>query len=408
MPASLETIKFTSAVCDAPDARVAMDRVCAQLASGINGTVDLAVVFVTFHHRHVLTHIHQRLAETIKPRITLGITTQGVIGVRREIENSPGISVLAARLPGAVLHPFAVRRDEWAGLLGSPDQLRQGLSPQSRIGMRGFEPKAMLLLPDPFTTPVLKLIEVAEQAWPGLPVVGGMASGATQPGANRMLLDGQVHPDGAVGLMIGGAIRVETTVSQGCRPIGRPYVITRAEKREAMVLLELGGKHALEALRETIEGLGEQERAVVQANGLLLGRVINEYKERFGRGDFVIRQLVGVDQEHGALQVADPQMRVGQTVQFHTRDKKTAMEDFGMLLEVHKLDSPPAGAMLFTCNGRGMQLFDQPNADANLVADALADAPLAGFFAAGELGPVGQQNFVHGHTASLVVFRQED
>jgi len=169
-----------------------------------------------------------------------------------------------------------------------------------------------------------------------------------------------------------------------------------------------GGRNALAVIQEMLREVPERDTQMVQSNGLLVGRVINEYKGHFGRGDFLIRGVVGVDQEAGYIAIGDPQIRVGQTIQFHVRDQRTAEEDFQLLLEAQKLHGDAGGALLFSCNGRGTRLFDHPDADATMIHHALGDLPLAGFFAAGEIGPVGKENFVHGHTASLVVFRADE
>jgi small ligand-binding sensory domain FIST len=259
-----------------------------------------------------------------------------------------------------------------------------------------------MLLADPFSTPMVQTLPAIAAAFPGVPLFGGMASGSRAPGGNRLLLDGKISRDGAIGVAFGGGLRIDCTVSQGCRPIGKPMVITKSKRH---VVQELAGRRALDVLQEMAGGLSEEDRALVETKGLLVGRVINEYKPRFGRGDFLIRSLVDADQDAGYIVIGDPQTRVGQTIQFHVRDRRTAEEDFQLLLEAQKLHAGPAGALLFSCNGRGSRLFERPDADASMIHDALGDLPLAGFFAAGEIGPIGNENFVHGHTASLAVFR---
>ena len=176
--------------------------------------------------------------------------------------------------------------------------------------------------------------------------------------------------------------------------------MTRANQN---VIQELGGKPPLAQLQELFPSLTPAEKMLIQ-RGLHVGRVINEYQERFGRGDFLIRNVIGADPDSGAMAIGD-YVRTGQTVQFHVRDAASADEDLSLLLSQQQSGaSPPAGGLLFTCNGRGTRLFDQPHHDAALVRRFWNNLPLAGFFAQGELGPVGGKNFVHGFTASLVLF----
>jgi small ligand-binding sensory domain FIST len=227
-----------------------------------------------------------------------------------------------------------------------------------------------------------------------------MASSGRRPGQNVLLRNDQTFSEGFVGLSLGGPVAVETIVSQGCRPIGKPLVITRSREN---VIEQLGGKPAMEALRDVVQSMPEPERDLLQ-NGLFMGRAISEYREQFGRGDFLVRNVIGADEESGSIALAD-YVKTGQTVQFHLRDAQTADEDLAMMLEAHKGSTAPAGGLLFSCNGRGTNMFDQPCHDIRAARKSLPETPIAGFFAAGELGPVGGKNFVHGHTASLLLLR---
>jgi small ligand-binding sensory domain FIST len=299
-------------------------------------------------------------------------------------------------LPGARLHPFHIGADDWQPMLQDADLLaeRIALTPQTQ---------ALIGFGDPFTTPLSQFLAMLDQRCPGVPLIGGMASAARQPGENLLIRNDQVLTDGLVGVSLAGPVSVETVLSQGARPIGRTLVITRARDN---VIEQLGGKPALQALRELVDLLPENEKNLLQ-NGLLMGRAISEYRDSFGRGDFLIRNLMGVDQNSGAIAVTD-YIKVGQTVQFHVRDAETASEDLSlMLLPQRARNNPPAGALLFSCNGRGSNMFDSPCHDISAACQAMPDTPIAGFFAAGEIGPVGGRNFVHGHTASFALLRPE-
>jgi small ligand-binding sensory domain FIST len=270
-------------------------------------------------------------------------------------------------------------------VLGWPDELT-------------FEPQALILLADPFTFPVDLLLRSLAAERPGLPVIGGMASAARAPGGNRLALNEQVFSDGAVGVLIGPGVTVSSVVSQGCRPIGRPLAVTRAEGN---IIYQLGGQPALQRLLQMAKD-GTSERDVELINrGLHLGVVIDEHKADFGRGDFLIRNVIGADRSNGAIAVGD-QVELGTTVQFHVRDADAADEDLRELLADRNAD----GVLLFTCNGRGSRLFAKPDHDAGVIGDLLGDPPMSGFFAAGEVGPVGGRNFVHGFTASMALFEE--
>jgi small ligand-binding sensory domain FIST len=259
----------------------------------------------------------------------------------------------------------------------------------------------LLVLGEPFSFPPEVLLELVNDEHPGVPVIGGMASTASQPGENRLLLSGTAVDTGAVAVLLHGPLRVRTLVSQGCRPIGHPLVITRAERN---VIMQLGGEPAYQRLVEVFQTLATREQDLVR-RGLHLGRVVSEYLEHFGQGDFLVRNVLGLDANSGAIAVGD-YFRTGQTVQFHVRDWETADGELRQLLAATRQDAAeqPRGGLLFTCNGRGTRLFPEPHHDAHVIHEAWREMPLAGFFAAGELGPIGGRNFMHGFTASLAIF----
>jgi len=261
------------------------------------------------------------------------------------------------------------------------------------------EGAALLILGEPYTFPADTLLERLNEDRPGVPILGGMASGGHGPDEHRLWLGGQSFKTGAVGCLISGAVKIESVVSQGCRPIGKTYVVTKCERN---VIFEMGGEPALARLHETLEGLGEDDRELVR-RGLHMGLVTNEYKEEFRRGDFLVRNCMGADRETGALGIGD-YVRRGQTVQFHVRDGRTADEDLRELLKGVQDRPTPRGALLFTCNGRGTRLFDQPHHDAGVLRAMLGNLAVAGLFAQGEIGPIGGKNFLHGFTASVALF----
>ncbi|MBM3660017.1 MAG: hypothetical protein FJW95_11025, partial [Actinobacteria bacterium] len=223
---------------------------------------------------------------------------------------------------------------------------------------------------------------------------GGLASAAARPGGNRLLVDGRIQAEGAAGVLVGGT-PVHTVVSQGCRPVGEPFVITRGSRN---FVEELGGRPALDRLRELADQVDDSERELLQ-RGLQIGFVVDEHRTEFGRGDFLVRNVLGADRSSRAIAVSE-QVEVGRTVQFHVRDAAAADEDLRELLA----RASGEAALVFTCNGRGRALFGEPDHDSGLIAELLGPIPTAGMFCAGELGPVGRRNALHAYTASLALF----
>jgi small ligand-binding sensory domain FIST len=283
------------------------------------------------------------------------------------------------------------RTSEGGAFVGWPDEL-VGAWPDGGT---------LLLLADPFSFPADYLLERINDEHRGTPVIGGMAGGGTVPGQHRLFLGTQAHKFGAVGWLIRGPIRVRSLVSQGCRPIGEKLIVTSVERN---LIHELGGKPALEQLQRIFRQLPTHEQELLQ-RGLHIGRVVSEYQDEFAMGDFLVRNVLGVDHESGTVAVGDF-LRLGQTVQFHLREEQAASAELDRLLGEHASAASAQAALLFTCNGRGSHLFSTPNHDAALVAKRLGNIPLAGFFAQGEIGPVGGLSFLHGFTASLALFTE--
>ena len=386
---------FASFLSIAGDTKTAMNEVCQ--GAEVHGPSDLAILFYSHHHATEVEHLARETQKRLRPRCLLGCPGETVVGNDREIEAGPALALWLARWNAPVdLTPFHLAVEETAegySVLGWPDNL-DGADPAQSV---------ILLLANPFTFPVDDFLRQVNKDHPGLRVMGGMASGGRQPGENPMLSGQEVMAQGAVGVLVQGPITIRSVVSQGCRPIGRHMVITRAQEN---IIIELGGKPPLAQLQELWQQLSAGDRELVR-QGLHVGRVINEYQGDFQRGDFLIRNVMDIDQQSGALAITE-RVRVGQTVQFHVRDAATADEELHELLQLdlNAHEKKPAGALLFSCNGRGTRLFDQPHHDARAIRAETGEIPLAGFFAQGELGPVGGQNFIHGFTASVVLFEE--
>jgi small ligand-binding sensory domain FIST len=352
---------------------------------------SLAVLFASDHFFGSAEALAGAVAAESGGVPLIGCVAEAVVGGAREIESEPAVSLwLAAGLDPVQTFGMEFVRTASGGAFG---------------GYRfGPEPAGVhLMICDPFTFPAGDLLAHLNQHVGGAVVMGGMASGGLRQGRSRLFLDGQVLSGGAVGVHLPDA-DIHPLVAQGCRPVGDPYTITQAEGN---VIFELGGRPPLTRLRELAAALPGRDRELL-ARGAQLGLVIDEYRAESRPGDFLIRGLAGADPQSGAVVVGDA-VHVGQTVQFHVRDADSADEDLRRALqrEVAALGGRgAAGALLFTCNGRGSRLFPEPGHDAGLVATMLGDIPVTGFFCAGELGPVGGQNFLHAYTASIALFPQ--
>lgn len=392
-------MRFHASVADHETATEAVEHVIDETMDATGGVIDVAFLFFTAHHRDDAERVVERIWLELDPQAVVGCSAEGVIGNGREIERAPGISLLVGSMPDVRVHPFHIGADDWRDLIVENDGASRD-SLAERIGF-GPETRGVIAMGDPFTTPLTQFLAAMDAAAPGVPLLGGMASAARTPGGNVLVRNDGIYDDGLVGLSLSGPLDVQAVVSQGCRPIGRPVVVTKAQGN---VIEQLGGRPAMQALRDIVEGMNPGEQNLLR-HGLFIGQAISEYRESFGRGDFLVRNVIGVDDASGAIQVAE-YMRPGRTVQFHLRDAETADEDLTVMLDAQRMHAAPAAsALLFSCNGRGTRLFADESHDAIAAGKAMPSTPVAGFFAAGELGPVGGKNFVHGHTASFAMFR---
>jgi len=387
---------FAAALSNCPNLAAAVEEVGLDIETGLGGAApDLTFVFASHHYATRFEELAASLKSALGTVLLLGCTGETVIGGSCECEDSPALSVWCASMPNATLTPFELSFEE------TPDGLLCSGLPEDLAEHRA-ETRAVFLLGDPFTSLPQSVIDLVADELPGTPLIGGMASGGG-PGENRLFFNDRMVESGAIGVVLRGGPRVRSIVSQGCRPIGTPFVVTRAERN---IIYELGGVPPLQRLQMLYPELSSRDQKLVE-RGIHLGVVMNEYQDSFQRGDFLIVNVHGADRTSGALATGGL-MRVGQTIQFHIRDAETADEDLRQLLDQHRVPSGARGraALLFSCNGRGSRMFPDPNHDALAVQECLGPMPLAGFFAQGELGPVGDKNYIHGFTASVALFEE--
>jgi small ligand-binding sensory domain FIST len=374
------------------DLLLAAEQAAAQALGALEGVrPDLAVVFVCGGEAQVAGEAMQRASELAAATATIGCSVPGVIGAGRGVEATTAAAVWCAVLPGVQVRSFDLEvmdAEDGMAVIGMPE--------------RHDDDAVVLLLADPWSFPVDGFVEHSNTALPGLPIVGGIAAGSAGRGSTRLLVDGHIVDRGAVGVTLGGPVGARTLVSQGCRPVGPAMTVTAAEGN---VILELAGMPALHKLREILAMLPPDEQALV-SEGLQLGVARDEYVEEHVQGDFLIRGVAGADEAQDALVVGDV-VPVGRTVRFQVRDANAADADLRETLERFNAmpgNDPIEGALLFSCNGRGAHLFGSADHDPQAVNSGLVASGVAGCFAAGEIGPVGGRNFVHGFAASILAF----
>jgi small ligand-binding sensory domain FIST len=371
-----------------------------ECAEGVNrglgpGPASLALAFVTPHFANFYPRLYDLVDRYLEPGTLLGCSGGGVIGGGEEVEHAPAVTLVAARLPDVRIEPFHLG-GPLPDLDGPPDAWER------LVGVRTQDEPQFVLLSDPFSGRPEALLAGLDYAFPSSPKIGGLASGATSPGLNALFLDDEVFTEGTVGLALTGDVAIDTVVAQGCRPVGE---LMRVTSCRGNFLYELEGRPAFEVLQELFAGLDERDRRLA-STALFVGMLMDEFREEPRVGDFLIRNLIGVDPNRGAVAVGE-NLQEGMRVRFHVRDAETSAEDLHTMLNSYQKTPPGSlsGALLFSCLGRGEGLYGRPNFDTGVFREHLGDVPVGGFFCNGEIGPVGGATFLHGYTSSFGLFR---
>ena len=393
-------MRWASAVSSNSDIGEAVAECARSILQDLAGQpADLLVVFASAGYGPDQARLPDLVLSTMSPPqggALIGCSAGGVIGGGHEIEAARGLAIAAASLPGVRISGFHIENDD----LPIPDEGPEKW--EELVGVKAAERPHFVIAADPFSIRAESLLAGLDFAYPTAVKVGGLASGAARPGGHALFLGDTAHGSGAVGVAMSGNIQIGTVVAQGCRPIGEPLVVTRGHGN---VLLELGGRPALTVLGELVKSLSAEDRALV-SHSLFIGIVMDPLTETPAQGDYLIRHIVGIDRDGGALGIA-ADLHEGQTVQFHLRNASTAAYDLEAALALHGAGrSLPdgSGALMFSCLGRGRHLYGRPDHDSDMVRGRFGAVPITGFFCNGEIGPVAGTSYLHGYTSALGIF----
>ncbi|TAF10468.1 MAG: hypothetical protein EAZ77_03265 [Nostocales cyanobacterium] len=399
-----DQMQWTNALSTHHSLEAAVTDVVQQAVSSLTAPADLGLVFISSAFTSEYSRLLPLLAEKLSVPVLIGCSAVGVVGgssnnQTQEIEAEPAISLALAHLPGVNIRAFHILGDQLPDLDSSPD---------AWIDLVGVPPSSVpqfILLSSAFSSGTNDLLQGLDFAYPGSVIVGGQASGGFVSDRIALFCNDRLYRQGTVGLALSGNIVLETIVAQGCRPIGEPLQVTKAERN---IILELDEQVPLVVLQNLIGSLSDEEKMLAQ-HSLFVGLAMNEFKLSLEQGDFLIRNLLGVDPSAGAIAIGD-RVRAGQRLQFHLRDAQASAEDLELLLQEYQTEnhneSSPLAALMFSCVGRGTGLYGKPNFDSQLFKRYLNDIPMGGCFCGGEIGPVSGRTFLHGYTSVFAIFRQ--
>ncbi|WP_353933227.1 FIST N-terminal domain-containing protein [Okeanomitos corallinicola TIOX110] len=400
-----DQMQWANALSTHHSLEAAVTDVVQKAVSSLKAPADLGLVFISSAFTSEYSRLLPLLAEKLSIPVLIGCSAAGVVGTNsdsqtQEIESEPAISLTLAHLPGVDIRTFHVMGDQLPDLDSSPD---------AWIDFLGVPPSPapqFLLFSSAFSAGTNDLLQGLDFAYPGSVVVGGQASGGFASDRMALFCNDQLYRQGTVGVALSGDIVLETIVAQGCRPIGEPLQVTKAERN---IVLELDDQVPLKVLRDLIDSLSDQEKMLAQ-HSLFVGLAMDEFKLSLKQGDFLIRNLLGVDPAAGAIAIGD-RIRAGQRLQFHLRDSQASAEDLEFLLKEYQYqsngESSPLAALMFSCVGRGTGLYGQPNFDSHLFSRYFHDIPMGGCFCGGEIGPVSGKTFLHGYTSVFTICRSK-
>ncbi|MBD2015255.1 FIST C-terminal domain-containing protein [Microcoleus sp. FACHB-53] len=410
-------IQWANALSTCPSLEAAIAEVVDRVQKSLTATPDLGLVFISSAYASEYSRLMPLLREQLSVPVIIGCGGSGIIGMNsqgetQEIEGEPALSLSLAHLPDVQVQAFHIPGD------GLPDLDSPPNTWVDLIGVAPQEEPHFILLADPFSA-INDLLQGLDFAYPGSSKVGGMTSAGAMGVQSALFCNYKLYREGTVGVALSGNIVLETIVAQGCRPIGQTYQVTACERNIVLELAtqdnvektssEIESRRPLEVLRDLLQSLSEEDRQLAQ-HSLFVGVARDEFKQQLGHGDFLIRNLLGVDPRVGAIAIGD-RVRPGQRIQFHLRDARTSEEDLELLLHRYQKDtsvtSEAAGALMFSCLGRGKGLYGKPDFDSQLFGRYLSNIQLSGFFCNGEIGPVGGSTFLHGYTSVFGICRSK-
>jgi small ligand-binding sensory domain FIST len=399
-----DKMQWANALSTHHSLEAAVADVVQQAVSSLTAPADIGLVFISSAFTSEYSRLLPLLAEKLSVPVLIGCSGGGVIGTTesgqtQELVAEPAISLTLAHLPGVDVQVFHLVAEELPDLDSPPD---------TWIDLIGVPPSPapqFILLSSSFSSGIKDLLQGLDFAYPGSVILGGQASGAGMGGRIALFCNNRLYREGTVGIALSGNIVVETIVAQGCRPIGVPLQVTKADRN---IIIELDEQVPLVLLRDLIGSLSEQERMLAQ-HSLFVGVAMDGFKPCLQQGDFLIRSILGVDPSAGAIAIGD-RVRPGQRLQFHLRDAQASAEDLELLLQryqnQHSTEPSAAAALMFTCLGRGEGLYGKSNFDSQLFKRYLDHIPVGGFFCSGEIGPVSGSTFLHGYTSVFGICRQ--
>jgi small ligand-binding sensory domain FIST len=391
--AHIPAMLWASAISTATDAADAIGEAVEQVAAQL-GSRRPHVIFAFTTRAFAADHasLQARVRAEWDSALLFGCAASGVIGAGREVEEAGAVSITAAWLPNVRLVPTHLEAD------ATPPVYAERIAWQTALNLHCIPEPQFLIISDPFSFDAEDLVRGLDRAFPGSTKIGGLASGGRQAGENLLILGERVHRSGAILLALSGALHIDSIVAQGCRPIGEPMFVTNCHGN---LLRELDGKIPREVLSDLYDRLNQRDQALL-GRALFVGLALPGERPQIQAGEFLIRNVLGMDPQSGAIWVG-AELEPNSIVQFHVRDALSSAQDLERALLAFESDAKPAAALLFSCIGRGVGLYGSADHDSTALKRRLGELPIGGFFCNGEIGAVHGMTQVHGYTSAIAI-----
>jgi small ligand-binding sensory domain FIST len=384
---------WASAISTAADAAEAVDDAVEQVAAQLGSRRPQVIfAFMTQAFAAEYASLQARVRAQWSDALLFGCSASGVIGGGREIEEAGAVSITAAHLPNVKL--IASHFESRA----LPPVYAERIAWQTALNLHGVPEPQFLIVSDPFSFDSEEFVRGLDRAFPASTKIGGLASGGRQPGEGVLLLGERIYHSGAIVLVLSGELRIESIVAQGCRPIGEPMFVTNCHGN---LLRELDGRVPRDVLSELYDRLSERDQGLL-GRSLFVGLAMPGERPSIQAGEFLIRNVLGMDPQTGAIWVG-AELEPNSIVQFHLRDALSSAQDLERALLNFASDATPAAALLFSCVGRGVGLYGSADHDSNALKRRLGELPVGGFFCSGEIGAVQGMTQVHGYTSAVAI-----
>lgn len=361
-------MKWSSVLSTKENLEAAIAEASSELLENLEHTPSVVFVFLSpFYHLH-FDRAPELFKQFLPDSVVVGCAACGIFAGGIELEDAVGVGMVGAYLPEVEVVPFYMKDSH--------------TDPLELVASVEAEPQ-LVLFSDPLTFDHGEFLTRLNAATTPLPIIGGLASGASETTYNVLFLNDTVYKSGAVGLILTGNIMLEQFVSQGSKGLGAPCFATRVRGN---VIYELDGYPAELVLGTMLESIDEAERLLFEESGLMGIYEDTHCDERLSTTHDV-RQIIGIDDGTSSI-ILDEPIAENSIVRILIGDPYQSHEFLIENLKRYKQqvsDGELSGALVFSCARRGEGFYNDQGHETTVFKETFESLPLGGFYSFGEL-----------------------